>query len=531
MLDEYHRKLLDSDPLVGVVSMSYRPSAAPYFRLFLAFVLIAIAARLAFWLYTGRIWEDALISLSPARNVWEGFGLTHHASEPRIYSFTSALGEMVLIAGEAVRQGLLAMRLVSLACAALAVFWAWRIGVLLGFPWFSHALLLGYLALDHLQVFFGMAGMETQIATALAIGSMYFLVVGNWTALGIVLGAGTICRPDFVFISSAVGMFMLFNDRRNLLRVVAVAVAVAAPWVIFSTLYYGSPFPQTIEAKQVQTNAGFWHAGTEQVLSQFFDTWRYLAPFRQYWAAPEAPLPDWMLKIVVAGILGLAVTGAVSALRQNRAMLVPLFAALMFLGFRTTFNVNPYFMWYMPPFLALLFLSAGMGVTAVSRRMPGIAAVLALVLVAPYASQLAFTMPLDRLVQDKIENGVRLRLGIALNQMMGADDAVVLEPIGYIGWAAFNKTVWDWPGLTSRIALEAHKRTRGLGMPYVIKELRPQFLVFRDIDVPDFLKDTPDTAKDYMMVQRFQLSEPLVLSHWGLHYWVTDQDMSIWRRR
>lgn len=52
-------------------------------------VVTAVLIRLAFWVYTDRIWEDALISATPARNVWEGFGLTHHASEPRVHSFTS----------------------------------------------------------------------------------------------------------------------------------------------------------------------------------------------------------------------------------------------------------------------------------------------------------------------------------------------------------------------------------------------------------------------------------------------------------
>jgi hypothetical protein len=47
-----------------------------------AFLALALVARLTFWLYTGRVWEDALITITAARNVWEGVGLTHHASEP-----------------------------------------------------------------------------------------------------------------------------------------------------------------------------------------------------------------------------------------------------------------------------------------------------------------------------------------------------------------------------------------------------------------------------------------------------------------
>ena len=50
------------------------------------FIAIALTTRLVFWFYTGRVWEDALITITAARNVWEGFGLTHHASEPYVQS-------------------------------------------------------------------------------------------------------------------------------------------------------------------------------------------------------------------------------------------------------------------------------------------------------------------------------------------------------------------------------------------------------------------------------------------------------------
>lgn len=56
---------------------------------FSLFSLPAQATRLTFWFYTGRVWEDALVTITAARNVWEGFGLTHHASEPHVQSFTS----------------------------------------------------------------------------------------------------------------------------------------------------------------------------------------------------------------------------------------------------------------------------------------------------------------------------------------------------------------------------------------------------------------------------------------------------------
>jgi hypothetical protein len=35
------------------------------------YITLALVVRLAFWFYTGRVWEDALITITAARNVWE----------------------------------------------------------------------------------------------------------------------------------------------------------------------------------------------------------------------------------------------------------------------------------------------------------------------------------------------------------------------------------------------------------------------------------------------------------------------------
>src|SRR4051812_13843091 len=99
--------------------------------LLLTFIIVAVVVRLAFWFYTQRIWEDSLITLTAARNVWEGHGLTHHASEPRVHSFTSPISVLIPLIGIPFQGGLAALRLSSLAGAVAAVYFAYRIGVLL----------------------------------------------------------------------------------------------------------------------------------------------------------------------------------------------------------------------------------------------------------------------------------------------------------------------------------------------------------------------------------------------------------------
>ena len=214
------------------------------------FILLALATRLTFWFYTGRVWEDALITITAARNVWEGFGLTHHASEPYVQSFTSPISVLIPILGEFVQEGLLFLRLSSLAAAVATICFAYRIGVLLGFRWIAHVLVLTYLACDQLQIFFGMGGMETQVVTAVAVAVIYFYLSQRWWALGVACGLATISRPEFcLFLIPSVGIALLLFHRHAILKVVIPALAFAVPWYGFATLYYGSPVPNTIVAK------------------------------------------------------------------------------------------------------------------------------------------------------------------------------------------------------------------------------------------------------------------------------------------
>ena len=84
---------------------------------------LGVGVRLAFWAYTGRVWEDALITIAHARNAVAGLGLTHHAGEPPTHGFTSALSVLIPLVGEAISRdgGLFVIRLASLIAVVVAI--------------------------------------------------------------------------------------------------------------------------------------------------------------------------------------------------------------------------------------------------------------------------------------------------------------------------------------------------------------------------------------------------------------------------
>jgi hypothetical protein len=501
-------------------------------RLLVLFVAIALLCRLVFWVYTGRTWEDALITLTPARNAWEGYGLTHHASEPRIHSFTSPISVLIPLIGESVGQGLFTLKLVSLLAVIPTIYYAYCIGEVLSFHWSCQVLVLSYLATDQLQIFFGMSGMETQMATAIALANAYYLLTSQWWKLGAAVGLGVLCRPEFIFWVPIVGLYLVLFHRHALLPFIAVSAAVALPWYIFATLYYGSPIPHTVAAKSWSYRLGFLYAGWPRIFAYAAESWTSFAPFRQFWFAVQTPIPDAILKGVVASVTGLALIGVARSFLQHwRLLPVAAFIAAFFV-YRTGSTLSTYFMWYLPPFVALLFIFAGYGLSGIATysRLEPVAAILSLGLAFVYAMHIPFSFPLERIMQREIEEKVRLATGLKLNELMRPEDTAVLEPLGYIGWGARNKTIYDMPGLGSRVSVDALAASPRPSLPTLIDALKPNYAVLRPRELGDFKRDYPDTFALYEPVARIQAEPDLNVANLGYRYKLPDKDFAILKR-
>lgn len=496
------------------------------------FLVLALATRLTFWFYTGRVWEDALITITAARNVWEGFGLTHHSSEPYVQSFTSPISVLIPIVGELFHRGLLLLRLSSLAASVATVYFAYRIGFLLAFHWVAQVFVLTYLSCDQLQIFFGMGGMETQVVTAIAVSVLYFYLSHGWWSLGVACGFAAISRPEFImFLLPPVGVALLLFQRRAILKVTLPALALALPWYGFATLYYGSPVPNTIVAKSWSYQIGMFSASWQDMWDFTVQSWRDYAPLKEFCFSYEAPLPDLVLQAVVAIVLLLFLGGLAMSVWRQPALLSAGIAVIGFVIYRNSTIMNSYYMWYLPPFTALLFIVAGYGLSELVRQGPRPAIALGLVVALSYAVHLPFSMPLDKKVQEAIEVQVRERTGYALAAMMkNPGDTVVLEPLGFIGWAAFNKTVYDYPGLGSKVAVRAMKNLSPPRVAGLVDALQPTYAVLRPNEFGDLMRRFPQTAARYEVAARMQAAPGLALRNMRYAYRISDNDFRILRR-
>ena len=77
----------------------------------------------------------------------------------------------------------------------------------------------------------------------------------------------------------------------------------------------------------------------------------------------QAPLPDLVLKAIVALVLLLFLGGLVVSAMRKSGLLIAGAAFIGFVAYRNTTIMNSYYMWYLPPFTALLFIVAGYGLS------------------------------------------------------------------------------------------------------------------------------------------------------------------------
>ncbi len=494
-------------------------------RLGLLFAVLAMGVRLFFWIYTQRYWEDALITCLHSENFVRGLGLSHYRpGEPPLHGFTSPLSVLVPLIGDLMHVGFGVdfLKLVSLPAAFLSVLYVLAFGIhpKVRLPHPLIAMVMGYVAFEHHQILFGMAGMETQLSILILLMSLYYTLTWKPIPLGVSLGLCMLVRPDYGFWTVIVGVYGLFRAPKTLWKVVAVAVALYAPWLLFTTWYYASPIPHTIIAKGLgyakwwdkvdvvnlaAIKRQIWIMMAEHLHVMLGPTFHgHGAGMHIFWAwGPESPIGNLMFCFAVLGGLALII--------RRQWVLWPLLSFVIIYSLYYIFLVPVVFPWYKTPYLALLLLLAARGLQAAIGVIPflkgrfWITTALTTAYLALFIGVLPLTFLTERQIQHYVENDVRKPAGLYLAEHMQPDEAVGCEPLGYMGYYSHGN-VYDWPGLNSRAVVAwsmAHPDNRCL--EEMLKGLRPEYLFLRDVEFLYWFKDVSWIRADYYPVAVFKI--------------------------
>ena len=98
-----------------------------------------------------------------------------------------------------------------------------------------------------------------------------------------------------------------------------------------------------------------------------------------------------------------------------------------------------------------------------------------------------------------------------------------------MGLAAFNKTVYDYPCLGSKVGASNEEsvapRVAGL-----LDALQPTYAVLRPNEFGDLMRRFPETAARYEVAARMRAAPGLTLRNMGYGYRLIDNDFRILRR-
>jgi hypothetical protein len=297
---------------------------------------------------------------------------------------------------------------------------------------------------------------------------------------------GALCfltRPDGGLVLLLAGILALPRGFKSSFRLVLPAAVVIIPWLIFATLYYGSPLPQSVAAKQLITVA----APLDLLRGYFF-----------------LLLPIWPMQILVF----LALPSGVLALMRRTESWPYSGWSVLYTGGLAFSRIEPIFPWYIVPLLPVLFIFAALSLSTLSEllhdRVPrGGRWVWTLASVLVLAGLGAWTYSFRSFYGQVRESQFArarnyLLIGRWLSQEARPGDRIMVAEVGALGYQLMNFPVIDNSGINSREVLSirrAHweqKRARGLRGESpdleqdLIRTFRPEWIVtwykFTNID-------------------------------------------------
>jgi hypothetical protein len=485
--------------------------------------LLAVLVRIFFWWYTNRTWEDALITLQHAENAARGFGLTHHPGEGRVHGFTSPISVLIPILGEFLHHGfgLPFLKIISAISGGISAFLGVRIAQELRLATPIVFLVGGYLAIEHQQILYGMSGMETQVAVAILLFSIYTVLRPEPRRVGIGLGLCMMARPDFLFwVILAMGLLAWKYRRDHRVRPLVVAagalLAVYGPWLAFTTWYYGSPVPNTIRAKEF----GYpnqWFAGLSW--SDVVDAVWYRIPHDLFGGLGPAysgngtgfQFFDDQGKICLVVLLFLFPC-LWTAWRKKDLPCIGILGFVIVYALYYLLMMVYIFGWYTVPLAAATILACAIGMDTILAKIPDqrFRAVLGTISVMGYLVCLTAILPAafrgDRHVQEYVEDEVRKPIGIYLASVMGPQQTLGCESLGYFGYYS-RRMVYDYPGLASPSVVEfmrnnPNKRT----LIDMLEHFRPDFIVLRSYEYAAARKNGATWLRtDYDTIREFKV--------------------------
>lgn len=469
--------------------------------LFGAVLWALIAVRTRFTL------EDAYITFRYSANLISGKGFVFNPGE-HVLGTTTPLQTLIL----ALFAYPFGPRAVPEVAAVIMPIFGLSAGLVLYFalvrrnvPVSAAALGMAFLYANIAVIRTGIGGMETPLALLLMAAGLWALISERPVATGILCGLLVLCRIDgLIWVMLIFGAASLKSKKAVLLQGAVFALTLL-PWIIFATLYFGSPVPNSMLAKGV-VRPGMAHALSDPMRIIRYAQW-FVSGTGVGWGGR---LWLWMPALVF---------GAWHAFRRGLGIIAvyPLvYSVLMYLG------RAPRYEWYLLPITFVSMPMAAIGLYEIYRTVTGrvlrlsprtasyAGAIFMIAVLVGYCS-LGVPVMLNRLnLAQQNEDQFRREVGLWLRENTPPTASVAMEAIGYQGFFSERRVI-DMAGLVTPRAIEFKRRTRQNGQifDWVLRDFKPDYIVLRSFEVdtnrhfnggPLFL--TPEKEKQFHATYR-----------------------------
>ncbi|MBI5878793.1 MAG: hypothetical protein HZB53_14170 [Chloroflexi bacterium] len=451
-------------------SLGNRPLIAEYFLL-AGIILLALAYRLGLGPWPV---DDAFITYRYAYNLAHGNGFVYNVGE-RVLGTTAPLYGIVLgIASFAGADIQLTSFWINLSADIGTIVMVYSLCTWLRLQ------LLGLLtalliAVSSEYSYYAVSGMETSLYIFIMQCVFWSTLRQRWTLMAVAAATLILIRIDGVICVTAVATILVIHHQWTGWKPLVLFAAILLPWIAFTLLYYGSPFPQSAIAKGAAGMSSDRWISAENYISYFTNN------------AGVNTGADKGLLFACLALLGIVVI--VRERRFEGLTLVLLWGLLYSLVFIVA-NVFTYFMWYFIPLYPVYYvcmligfikLFEAAGIERAWRRIqlhgPALAARgvqlgLVLVLLATTALSLparvaSHYQALVRWTEGR-EGAYRLIAEMIVRQSSSAS-TVGANEIGVLGYFT-RRTMVDAGGLVSL-------NTVGKDSLHVVKEYQPEWWV------------------------------------------------------
>jgi hypothetical protein len=297
-------------------------------------------------LFMARSYDDPYITYRYAENLRRGFGFVYNPGE-RIQSTTTPLFTLLLVVlsplwGDLPHLANL-IGVLSLAAGGLLL---WELAAIWKAPWAGWIGLLLYplfpLAITSL-------GSETPLYIAFCLGAFVTYIRQRYRVTAVCAALAVLTRPDGLLVGMILAVdfaIRYFRHRSSTSipwRAILLFLGILLPWFIFAWVYFGSPLPVTLAAKQQQG---------AMVVSQ---------RFAQGFFAMLGWYKSWRYELEAV----LALLGVVYILWRARQWLLFLTWPVLYFTAFSILGVSRYF-WYYTPLVPSFLILTGLGVHAIA---------------------------------------------------------------------------------------------------------------------------------------------------------------------